>query len=831
VALRRLWHLMPHFKKPFSPFLFLSALFLFVAAAQAQEDYRALWQRGEYERAVGEVEKAIDAGDSGIRASLLYNDYADLLFAVGRVDEAIDLAENIVSTYPLPSHIVRLVRLYDYRGRRAQSRDLLELIERQMDRLRAYGLDEEERLAIGQLMEMLGEEAQVVLAYYEGLVAEYPRSEPLRVAAGDVALARRSFAVAARHYGAALELDGENQRALAGLAEAYRASGDPRLSATLEKLHALNPHHPRARLLHAERFLDLGETDEALVQLDSLLLINPRHTRALALKGAAFFLQDKDRAMGEVQRAAVDFNPYASEVYRVAGRVASRHYRFEQGRSFQALALALDAEDHAARLYLAFDLLRLGKDDAARGELEAVFAADAYSVQAYNLLGVSDALHTFKTVRRGLFELQMPEREEKVMAGAMLDLLDEAASLYQEHYAIELEDPVRVQVFDVHDEFIVRSVGLPGSAGHLGICFGKLITMDSPRARSWGTMNWQQVLWHEFVHVVTLQKTHNRMPRWLSEGISVYEETRRDTAWGQRLSPKFKAIAAAEELPTVRELGRYFIQPRSAEHLLYGYYVAGEFARFYGERYGRAALEQSLAKIGAGERSEDALAAAAGVELSALDAAYQAHLQGELSRLDYLGDDQEQGAFFIALARGDSAASAGDLAAAEAAYLTAHALYPDYTADDAPLHRVVAMYAEGPQEKYIAALERVVAWDPQAHAECLLLAPLLAAQGKAAAAAAVLARAAQVIPFHVPLVEARARYLGDAEQWGDAVEQWRLLLYMDPARGAQHQLELGRALYAQGEVAAARREVLVLLEKTPRYRQAQQLLLKMAAEE
>ena len=34
----------------------------------------------------------------------------------------------------------------------------------------------------------------------------------------------------------------------------------------------------------------------------------------------------------------------------------------------------------------------------------------------------------------------------------------------------------------------------------------------------------EDVLWHEFAHVITLTATKNRMPRWLSEGISVYEE-------------------------------------------------------------------------------------------------------------------------------------------------------------------------------------------------------------------------------------------------------------------------------------------------------------------
>ncbi len=39
------------------------------------------------------------------------------------------------------------------------------------------------------------------------------------------------------------------------------------------------------------------------------------------------------------------------------------------------------------------------------------------------------------------------------------------------------------------------------------------------------------VLWHEFCHVITLQKTGNKIPRWLSEGISVFEERRADVRW------------------------------------------------------------------------------------------------------------------------------------------------------------------------------------------------------------------------------------------------------------------------------------------------------------
>ena len=269
--------------------------------------------------------------------------------------------------------------------------------------------------------------------------------------------------------------------------------------------------------------------------------------------------------MQKMQERALAFNGYFSGAFRIPGRIASRQYRFEEGRGFQARALEIDAEDVEARLLLAYDLLRLGKDAEARRELEQVFASDPYSVRAYNLLEAADAIDGFETISRGIFKLQLPGQEAVVMSDGLLKLLYEAALYYQRKYNIELHTPVVVQVFDDHDVFMVRSVGLPGNAGHLGICFGRLVTMDSPRARPPGTMNWQQVLWHEFVHVITLQKTHNRLPRWLSEGISVYEETQKDVSWGQRLSPDFKHILDGEGFPAVGDLRRFFCRSRNAD--------------------------------------------------------------------------------------------------------------------------------------------------------------------------------------------------------------------------------------------------------------------------
>ena len=62
------------------------------------------------------------------------------------------------------------------------------------------------------------------------------------------------------------------------------------------------------------------------------------------------------------------------------------------------------------------------------------------------------------------------------------------------------------------EDFAVRSVGLPDIGPLVGIWFGKVVTLISPDAL---TANWQEIAWHEFMHVITLQMTDNRMPRWL----------------------------------------------------------------------------------------------------------------------------------------------------------------------------------------------------------------------------------------------------------------------------------------------------------------------------
>ena len=120
-------------------------------------------------------------------------------------------------------------------------------------------------------------------------------------------------------------------------------------------------------------------------------------------------------------------------------------------------------------------------------------------------------------------------------------------STYEKKYKLKLEKPVQVEVYPDHEDFAVRTLGMPG-LGALGVTFGYSVAMDSPSGRKPGTFHWASTLWHEMSHVYTLTATGHRVPRWFTEGLAVHEETAISPDWGDRLSPDVIAAIKGKKL-------------------------------------------------------------------------------------------------------------------------------------------------------------------------------------------------------------------------------------------------------------------------------------------
>jgi tetratricopeptide (TPR) repeat protein len=403
----------------------------------------------------------------------------------------------------------------------------------------------------------------------------------------------------------------------------------------------------------------------------------------------------------------------------------------------------------------------------------------------------------------------------------------------------------------------VRSVGLPGNAGHLGICFGKLLTMDSPTARAPWSANWKSVLWHEFTHVITLQKTNNRMPRWLSEGISVYEETRQDPSWGMRMSEDYAALVTEDTVGQVAELETYFTRPRSPGHLMFGYFIAGEFVAFYVEEYGFAALTDSLEEIAEGKGTVGALASAANADQQALDDAFGTYLDTRFAPYKNLPEPiapqdvhtkdpldvtviaepamarlKADAPFVATMKEAQEAMKEGRWLDAEAALNKAHALFPEYTGQDGPLYglALVQMNTENIEARK-ETLEKILQLDSADYPTLDKLMELYLEEENWEKVEALCARAWQLNPFDVPtqqtLLNAQIQ-LGYNEK---ILRTLGRLARLDPARAVDYRLQSAQTRLLLGDLARAKEEIVEVLEEMPHYWEAQKLLLAIVEEE
>ncbi|MEM0926009.1 MAG: hypothetical protein AAGJ83_08225, partial [Planctomycetota bacterium] len=203
--------------------------------------------------------------------------------------------------------------------------------------------------------------------------------------------------------------------------------------------------------------------------------------------------------------------------------------------------------------------------------------------------------------------IRMDPTEKAVYGDAVANLLEEAREILCSKYELELERPVVVEIFPKQSDFAIRTFGLPGGDGFLGVCFGSVITANSPASQGTRPSNWESVLWHEFCHVVTLNKTKNRMPRWLSEGISVHEERQRDPRWGQSMTADYRERILGEGLTPIGQLSGAFLNAQSGQDVQFAYYESSLVIDFLVEQYGLESINALLESLADGKRINAAL--------------------------------------------------------------------------------------------------------------------------------------------------------------------------------------------------------------------------------
>jgi len=528
---------------------------------------------------------------------------------LGQPVEALATANAGIERYPwsIRLHYEAYTGFRDL-GRTKEAAESLRTIDRLATGAPWRYSDADDLVALGNAALAAGADPKAVL---EGFFDRARRNFASRpdgvIACSRLAIEKGDLTFAVELLTPAVEQFPEHPTVLFEYSRAIRDVNAQQAEEALEEALKINPHFTPALLSKANQQIDQERFNSAAKTVARIRDRNPYHPEASGLLIAIHTLLGQSDSAEEVRSQALHHHQTNPAVDCFTGATLSRRYRFREGAALQRKALENDPEYQPARAQLAQDLLRLGQRNEGWQLAETAHDKDGYDTQLFNLLQLRDSLDRFDVIRSDRFEIHMSKTEASIYGTHAQRLLNAAWDELTQRYSYEPADTVIVEIYDRPDDFAVRTFGLPDVAGFLGVCFGRVITANSPVSRRANPTNWESVLWHEFCHVITLQMTGNRIPRWLSEGISVYEERRQDPRWGQEMSPAFRDRILQKRITPVNQLSSAFLNARSSDDINFAYYQSSMVVEYFVERFGHEQLLNVLHDLNNSLHINDAL--------------------------------------------------------------------------------------------------------------------------------------------------------------------------------------------------------------------------------
>ncbi len=864
-------------------FIYLYSILLsdpFVVLAtdnEALNRARQLYESGKYEAAIQKFKDVINRKKDAVEAN---TGLAEVYLATGEYGQALTVCQNALERNPgNPDLENQLGELFLKRGRYADARAQFEkIVKKYPDHLRA-------RLNLGIMQDDWGEKTksrqtlQYFIAYYQNhlklsaveltaiaracsylnrfqdantlffdATKQLSKNGQTYVFWGDLFLEKYNIADAQRTFQDALKINPNLAEAHLGLAKCYRTKSFEKASFAAENALNINPNFVAAYNFLSQLSITMGDYDGALEKLDKALEINPNSLTTRTLRAVCFYSQKKYDDYKAEEKRVLRINPKYADLYYQIADMQAKKYLFKESVDFYLKALALNPEHTAALAGYGTSLSRLGEEKAAKDELEKAFSLDPFNKYVGNLLTLFDEFPNYKTHRTGNMLIRIHKKDDPVLADYAVKLAERCFSELEQRYKFDLKKPIVLEIFPEHDDFAVRCFGLPGAQAFLGICFGNVVAMDSPRARNKGDFNWGETLWHELVHVTHLRMTANRIPRWLAEGIAVYETTRANPYWRMNLDVPFIIAFNNDRTLPLKELDSGFNRPTNPGQVTLSYFQASKVVEFIETTYGHAKLLAMFPLFKDGLTSAEVIARVFQLDIDAFDKKFHDfviasyHLKDVDIKFrdreipDKQSDAQEKYLSkelagngnnpFLNYRFGMYYKKKGDFEKAIPYFEKTKRLFPLFVDKQNPYNALAEIYVEqGQTEEAIQELVQLTALNGKNVNVLNLLADLSLNEKNYPTAIDALRKALYVTPFESAIHEKLAKaYVGTA-QLHEAIHELQINLLTNPTDMAGAYCELAAVYLQAGKKADAKQTALKALEIAPNYERAQEILL------
>ena len=619
----------------------------------------------------------------------------------------------------------------------------------------------------------------------------------------------------------ALTMDPNSAQAYLGLARVSADGFDGKAIEYLKRAADLDPKLAEPHAMMAELALENDESDAAAAEADKALALEIDSLDAMATHAAIELIGDRSPDAWFAKINAI--NAHYGEGYAAVAHQLELHYRYQDAVRYYRKAIAADPHLWTAHSDLGIALMRLGEEDEPRKELELSYNNGYRDAATVNSLRLLDSYRNYDVIRDDTTILRLSKTEDALLQPYLQAELHTILATYEKKYGMKLSAPVQVEMYPNHEDFAVRTMGMPG-LGALGVTFGEVVAMDSPSARRPGDFNWGATLWHEMSHVFVITATHNRVPRWFTEGLAVHEEGERSKEWRNRVTPEVLIAIRDKKLLPITKLDRGFVYPDYPAQVIVSYFQAGSICDFVKEKWGEAKLLDMIHSYAKLMTTPQVIKEDLGLAPEEFDKQYLAWIDRQYGteaaqfeawreKLKGLVSAAEQKQYDTVLQQGPGVL----------------AMYPEYV-EDANVYELIANAdaAKGDSKAEGAILITYEHEGGQAPEVLKHLAMLEDAVGQKSEAAATLERVNYIYPVHN---EDLHRHLGDLlyaqKDFDGAIREYSALVASNPVDRAGAQFGLAQAYFAANRRDKAEESVLAALETAPDYRPAQKLLLEL----
>jgi tetratricopeptide (TPR) repeat protein len=351
--------------------------------------------------------------------------------------------------------------------------------------------------------------------------------------------------------------------------------------------------------------------------------------------------------------------------------------------------------------------------------------------------------------------------------------------------------------------------------------------------------------------------TRNRLPRWLSEGVSVWEEQNGRPEWGRKQDLDLVTAVQEGKLLPVKTLNEGFSKAQSTEDLSAAYYQSFLVVEYIVQRYGFESLKALIYQYGEQRGVEDIFMTVFQVSLESFQKGFISWLNDRVSRINvYVYKDVHKEAL---TAKGESPEPQNAESLAEAmrkrieaeprdfqahfqlgiilyknkdydgaiTHLTiARDLLPEYGAVPNPRQVLAELYeARGDQTAMLHELEVLVTYQQHAFDACYKLARAYRKRDNYTKAVYFLERALAVDPYHVDVHRILAEIALERGDHKKAIREYKVLVALEDTDPVRAYTDLAEAYLLGGKKRKAKGAALSALEIAPTFERAQNILL------